>query len=207
MARSGCSALHGLNPNIEATCNEIQEKIGQTRPSKYSNLTIKEKKAMQELQSRDDIVITDADKGGAVAILDVEDYFKEAERQLKNKQNYIKINYDPTTLSNETIHKVIWSFQKENLLSKNISEGLKTENPKTPHFYLKPKVHKEGSLGRPVISSKNCHTSQKFPNMLITTFNQLLEKSYHTSKIQPIFLGRLTKLTLFHTTPTLFLWT
>ena len=89
--------------------------------TKYSNLTIQERKAMQELQSRKGIVITDADKGGDVVILDVEDYVKEAERQLNNKENYRKINYDPTTVNNETIHKVISRFQKENLLSKNIS--------------------------------------------------------------------------------------
>ena len=115
---------------------------------------------MQELQSRNDIVITDANKGGAVVILDVEDYFKETERQLNNKENYRKIIYNLTTANNETIHKVISRFQKENLLSKNISEGLKTENPKTPHFYIKPKVHKNGNPGRPVISSINCHTSK-----------------------------------------------
>ena len=115
---------------------------------------------MQELQPRNDIVITNADKGGAVVILDVEDYIKDAERQLNNKENYRKIICDPTTANNEPIHKVISRFQKENLLSKNISEGLKTENPKTPHFYLKPKVHKEGNLGTPVISSINCHTSK-----------------------------------------------
>ena len=51
-------------------------------------------------------VITDADKGGTVAILDVEDYVKEAERQLK------LINYDPTTANNEVINKVISRFQK-----------------------------------------------------------------------------------------------
>ena len=89
--------------------------------TKYSNLTIQERKGMQELQSRKGIVITDADKGGDVVILDVEDYVKEAERQLNNKENYRKINYDPTTVNNETIHKVISRFQKENLLSKNIS--------------------------------------------------------------------------------------
>ena len=93
-------------------------------------------------------------------ILDVEDYVKEAERQLNNKENYRKINYDPTTVNYETIHKDISKFQKENLLSNNISEGLKTENPKTPHFYLKPKLHKEGNQGRPMISSINCHTSK-----------------------------------------------
>ena len=38
------------------------------RPN-YSNLSEKDKKALQERQSRDDIVITEADKGGAVAIL------------------------------------------------------------------------------------------------------------------------------------------
>ena len=204
MACSGCSALHGLNPNIEATCNEIQEKIEEARPSKYSNLTIKEQKAMQELQSRDDIVITDTDKGGAVAILDVEDYVKEAERQLKNKQNYQKINYDPTTLSNKTIHRVIWSFQNKNLLCKNISEGLKTENPKTPHFYLKPKLHKEGNQGRPMISSINCHTS-KISEYVDYHLQAIVKEIPSTSKIQRIFLGKLIKLTLFQTTHTLFL--
>ena len=46
------------------------------RPN-YSNLSVKEQKALQELQSRDDIVITEADKGGAVVTLDVEDYMKK----------------------------------------------------------------------------------------------------------------------------------
>ena len=55
---------HSIETNIEATRNEIQEKMEKRRPSKYSKLTIKEWKAMQELQSRNDIVITDADKGG-----------------------------------------------------------------------------------------------------------------------------------------------
>ena len=93
-------------------------------------------------------------------MLDMEDYVKEAERQLNNKENYRKVNYDPTTVNNETIHKVVSRFQKENQQSKNISEGLKPENPKTPHFYLKPKIHKEDNPGRPVISSINCHTSK-----------------------------------------------
>ena len=115
---------------------------------------------MQELQSRKDIIVTYADKGGSAVILDVEDYVKKAERQLNNKENYRKINYDPTTLNNETIHKTISRFQKEYLLSRNISEELKIENPKTPHFYLKTKVHKESNPGRPVISSINCYISK-----------------------------------------------
>ena len=62
---------------------------------------------MQELQSKNDLIITDACKGGIVVILDVEDYVKEAERQLNNKENYRKIIYNPNTANNETIRKVI----------------------------------------------------------------------------------------------------
>ena len=39
---------------------------------------------------------------------------------------------------------MIKRFHKENLISKNITEGLKIESPKSPHFHLKIKLHKEG---------------------------------------------------------------
>ena len=46
---------------------------------------------MQELQSRNNIVIiTNADKGGAVVILEVEDYVKEVGRQLNNQEKLQK---------------------------------------------------------------------------------------------------------------------
>ena len=85
---------------------------------------------------------------------------KKRKDSLTTKKTTEKYNYDPTTLNNETIHKTISRFQKEYLLSRNISEGLKIENTKTPHFYLKTKVHKEGNPGRPVISSINCYISK-----------------------------------------------
>ena len=43
-----------------------------------------------QLESKNEIVITDADKVRAIVILDVEDYGKEAERQLNNKEKYRK---------------------------------------------------------------------------------------------------------------------
>ena len=38
---------------------------------------------MRKLADRNDIIITKADKGGPVVIIDVEDYVKKAEHQLK----------------------------------------------------------------------------------------------------------------------------
>ena len=41
---------------------------------------------MQEPQSRNYVVITNADRGGVVVILDKENYIKETKRQRKNKE-------------------------------------------------------------------------------------------------------------------------
>ena len=55
-----------------------------------------EQKAMEELAKRKDIIITSADKGGAVVIMDVEKCINEANRQLFDKRNYKKLQEDPT---------------------------------------------------------------------------------------------------------------
>ena len=79
-------------------------KLKKTNRPNYSNLSVKEQKALQKLQSRDDNVIIDTDKGGAVVILDVEDYIKEAERQLRNTENFKRLNHNQTTTNSETVN-------------------------------------------------------------------------------------------------------
>ena len=145
---------------IEATRNEVNNEIEKTKQPNFLNLSVKEQKALQELQSRDDNVITEADKGGAVAILYAEDYIKEVERQPHITESYKILNHNPTTTNNDTVNKRIKRFHKENLISKNIVEGLKIESHQLAHFYLKPKLHKEGIPGRRIISSVNCHKSK-----------------------------------------------
>ena len=77
---------HSIDTFMEAAHNEINNEIEKTKRPNYSNLFVKEQKTLQKLQSRDSIVITEADKGDAVVMLDVEDYLKEVERQLHNTE-------------------------------------------------------------------------------------------------------------------------
>ena len=104
-------------------------------------------------------MITRADKGGAVVIMDVEDYVAEANRQLSDKNFYKQLNHDPTRIYAERINNTIEQFKDEGLISETVAKGLKVHNPKTSNFYLNPKIHKEGNPGRPVISSIQCHSS------------------------------------------------
>ena len=69
-----------------------------------------------------------------IAILDVEYYVKEAQRQFNNTENYKIIKYNPTTANIETANKVVSSFQKENLLIMNVSKEIKAEIPQDITF-------------------------------------------------------------------------
>ena len=103
-----------------------------------SNLTKNEADALQQLSQRDDTIITKADKGGTVVIIDVNGYIREANRQLDNTDFDKKIPNDPT----------------------ESNRNLQTLEARTPNFYMQRKIHKQGNPGRPVISSVNCHTTK-----------------------------------------------
>ena len=95
-----------------------------------------------------------------MVILDVNDCVNEAEWQLHNTENYKKMSHDLNFGNNKAVNKVISRFLKDSIISKNIAEGLKNENPWTTHFYLKPKLHKECIFRRSAFSSESCRTSK-----------------------------------------------
>ena len=72
----------------KATNNDIDAAIKKLKRPKSSNISQKEQKPLEEVKVRDDIVITNADKGGALVIMDVKDYVEKCERQLNNTGNY-----------------------------------------------------------------------------------------------------------------------
>ena len=151
---------HTVETYIEATKNALEtEEQNNSKNKYYNNLTKGERKALKELAERNDIVIIKADKGGAVVIIDVEDYVKEAEHQLNNKDAYKKLQYDPTQTHTRLVNDTISRFKNDKLITENIAKGLQVQQPETPKFYTRPKIHKTGNPGRPVVSSVNCHTS------------------------------------------------
>ena len=78
-----------------------------------SNLSKGEQKAMEELAKRKYIVITSADKGVAVVIIEVEKYINEANRQLSDKRNYKKLQEDPTLQHSNLVNDTIDRFKKK----------------------------------------------------------------------------------------------
>ena len=151
------------NPNLEMFLSKVEQDLFKTieTPTRYSNLSSDEWKAIRSLADDRNIVIKRADKGSAVVVWGKVDYIKKAQKQLKDENVYRKVNFKDQNLS-ELVDK-----------SNHFFRGLKTKGCITDKnlkyftyqykkacnlgkLYLLPKIHKRlyEVPGRPVIS--NC---------------------------------------------------
>ena len=114
---------------IEAINNDI-EKLPDKESKKKYNLTKAERLALDQLQQRTDIIITNADNGGAVVIQDTDEYIKEANRQLDDTNFYRKFDIDLTEIHCEKINHTIDNFKSADKISEKTASMIKTKNPK-----------------------------------------------------------------------------
>ena len=112
--------------------NDIEAHVPTANQHNRQNLSQGEKTALANLKERDDILISKADKGGAVVIQDVGAYIAEAERQLGNTTFYEQQPRDLTEEHTTEINNTIDRFEKEKLIPEKAAKALKTTNPKTP---------------------------------------------------------------------------
>ena len=86
------------------------------------------------MADRNDVIITKAEKGETVVIIDIEDYVKEAEHQLTNKDGYKKLQYDSTQTHSRLVNDTITRFKNDKLIIENIAKGLQVQQLDTPIF-------------------------------------------------------------------------
>ena len=152
---------HTVDTFLEAFQSDIDQDMKSIKPhNPHHNLSKYEQKALASLSERTDIIIINADKGGAVTILNIEDYINDANKQLNDPLQYKELIYDPTVAHAKTINDTIDLFKAQQKLPKQVAEGLKCIHPKTPSLRLPPKVHKPNHPGRPIVSSIDSHSSK-----------------------------------------------
>lgn len=66
--------------NIQVFQNHINLEEQKQRKTPRNNVSINEKEALKSLANREVTIVTKVDKGGAVVILDVDDYINETDR-------------------------------------------------------------------------------------------------------------------------------
>ena len=86
--------------------------------------------------------------------MDIEDYIKEANRQLSYISNYQKLNIGPTELHTKKNKTVTNNYKNAEQIS---SKTFLSDKAKTPIFYLLIKMYKPNNPGRTDITSVDCH--------------------------------------------------
>ena len=81
---------HNKDAAIELNFSSLEEKLMKVEvpKDKINNLINSERKALYDLQNDKSIVIKSGDEGSAVAVQDREDYVKEVEKQIGDKELY-----------------------------------------------------------------------------------------------------------------------
>ena len=184
---------HSVKTFIETIDRSLENNLGTNKREKKQNLTKEEIKALHELKERDDIIITKADKGGAVVILNVDDYLKEANRQLSNTEFYQEVHSNLSSTHAEIVNKTIRDFVKEKLLPEQVANALVVDNPKTAKFYLLPKIHKKNNPGRPITNAIGCATS-KIAEFVNFQLQPMVEKLKSYIKDTTHFLNKLSEI-------------
>ena len=127
-----------------------------------TNTSRSDSKCISDLAKDSNIVIKKADKGGAVVLQNRADYMKEGECQLSDGKFYQKVNSDLTYSHNDIVKGQLRGMTARGQITKSVEKYLTLDTPRTPEFYMLPKIHKgiTPPPGRPIISANNSPTER-----------------------------------------------
>ena len=97
----------------------------------YKTHGLKNLSAIKTLNNRTDIIVINADKGGTVTILNLNDNINDANKPTNDPLHYKELVYDANT-----INYMIEAFKIKQKIPASIADGFKSIRPKTPQLRL-----------------------------------------------------------------------
>lgn len=146
----------------------LHRATGHIRLTERQNLSKDEYNSIHKLRNNSDIIIKQADKGGALVVMNKQDYLTEAYRQLNNGKYYREIHESLRDSNIKRIYAVIRKLNQDGYINDKQVLYLKNiDNIRARLFYILPKIHKPIDqwtvpdripTGRPIISNVNSET-------------------------------------------------
>ena len=160
----------GLVKWIDSMLDTINGELRTNASKLNNNLTAQQRSALKALAADKSIVIKPADKGGALVILDSDEYQQACEEALSNTTFYEEIPTDPTAQYHDNVTKIANEMFDDGLINEFERETI-SRGTRTPLFYGLPKIHKIFDVFpalRPICSGSDGPT--KFLSEFIDTF-------------------------------------
>ena len=116
------------------------------------NITREERKVIEELRRDKTRMILTVDKGVYMVVMDRDDYNQKAEALLQQPA-YRPFPSDPTNKYKTKLIALLKSIKTEGGINESTYKRLYPTGAGSPKFYGLPKIHKEGTPLRPIVSS------------------------------------------------------
>ena len=113
-------------------------------------------KTIKSLKSNDTLVITRPDKGKGVVILDKADYVEKMMHILDDTTKFSRLgpceSHDNTARKETSLQTFLRKLNKDGEISDEVYQQIRPTGSVRPRMYGVPKVHKEGTPLRPILS-------------------------------------------------------
>ena len=116
------------------------------------DITKEEHQVIKELRRDKTRIVLTADKGVSMVVMDREDYNSKSE-ELLHTPTYQILKTDPTNKIKNKLISLLKTIKAEGGISETIYKKLYPTGATTPKYYRLPKVHKEETPLRPIVSS------------------------------------------------------
>ena len=141
----------------QAIRGEIHRILENEKPP-VSNLSKKERIAMQTLKNDKSIVIVPADKGRCLVVLDKEEYTSRMEEKLKDENTYKKLNQDPTNKIREELADKLQEIHSKKHIKDYMYNDMFPSTTQIPRLSGRPKIHKQNYPLREIVDSRESVT-------------------------------------------------
>ncbi|XP_044148864.1 protein YAE1 homolog isoform X1 [Bufo gargarizans] len=148
---------------VERDLVTLNDKVSsQDIAQKCDNLSYKENRALKELMLLKDIVIKQADKGGAVVVLDSYIYKKQNLAMLEDNSTYLELDHNPTPIYQQEMLRLLTHGLEHGFINQKQLDYIFIQHPVIPIFHSLPKIHKGGfpQAMRPIVAGIGSFTER-----------------------------------------------
>lgn len=157
------------------------------RTPAHSNLSHKEKTALETLLNDDAIVIKKADKGGAIVVWSKDMYIKEAHQFNFNIEFYQPLTHNPTESLKEDLKEILREAKEKGWITNNESEFLYNENPRMASFCFLRYINLWRTLQEDLLYQAMRVLLSQYQNMWIILSNLFCPHYLHIYRILQMF--------------------
>ena len=123
------------------------------------NNSIKDIKILNNLRRDESIIITKADKGNTLVVMDTKDYDSKLNALLKDEKTYKQLSFDPTDSYTKKFKNELKSLKEEGKITPQLFYKFLPRGSLCPKLYGLPKIHKPNLPLRPIVASNKSPTS------------------------------------------------